>query len=169
MKRNRTFLAAAWTMAGLAFLALAGGQSGAVQAQGRDIPGWGRDSGQPPWPQQVRPVTPIERQVGIGNRLSPIRPITPPERKVRRGTGYLPPNFSDNLRPHAYLFRPCIDTSARLLVGMQREPALAKVRQMDLMQVRILHPQTIVNFESVPERLTLVIDDFGTVLRAFCR
>jgi len=40
---------------------------------------------------------------------------------------------------------------------------------MRLLAVRVLDRWTGVNYEVVPERLTLVVHDNGVVVRAFCR
>jgi len=55
------------------------------------------------------------------------------------------------------------------LVGLEREAAFKKVGEMRLMMVRVLHWRQPVNYEVVPERLTLVMSDTGQVVKAFCR
>ena len=68
-----------------------------------------------------------------------------------------------------FKYRPCRDADVAGLVGRRLEDALEKVRAMRLMTVRVLDRWTWVNFEAVPERLTLVVHDNGVVVRAFCR
>ena len=80
-----------------------------------------------------------------------------------------PTEVGRTTRPHAYLYAPCLDAKVASLAGMPREAALAKVRTMNLMQVRVLALETPVTYERVPERLTLIVTAAGKVSRAFCR
>ncbi len=80
-----------------------------------------------------------------------------------------PTEVGRTTRPHAYLYAPCLDAKVASLAGMPREAALAKVRAMNLMQVRIIALETPVTYERVPERLTLIVTAAGRVSRAFCR
>ncbi len=80
-----------------------------------------------------------------------------------------PTEVGRTTRPHAYLYAPCLDAKVASLAGMPREAALAKVRAMNLMQVRVIALETPVTYERVPERLTLIITAAGRVSRAFCR
>jgi hypothetical protein len=68
-----------------------------------------------------------------------------------------------------FRYGACQDAKVAGLVGRKVDDALAKVRAMNLMAVRVLDRWTVVNFEVVPERLTLVVHDNGVVVRAFCR
>ena len=68
-----------------------------------------------------------------------------------------------------FRYRPCRDEQVAGLVGRKLDDALAQVRPMRLLAVRVLDRWTMVNFEVVPERLTLVVHDNGVVVRAFCR
>ncbi len=80
-----------------------------------------------------------------------------------------PTEVGRTTRPHAYLYAPCLDAKVASLAGMPREAALAKVRTMNLMQVRVIALETPVTYERVPERLTLIVTAAGRVSRAFCR
>ena len=68
-----------------------------------------------------------------------------------------------------FRFRACQDDKVAGLVGRKIDDALARVRPMRLLAVRVLDRWTWVNFEVVPERLTMVVHDNGVVVRAFCR
>lgn len=80
-----------------------------------------------------------------------------------------PTEIGRTTRPHAYLYAPCLDAKVAALAGLPREEALAKVRKMNLMQVRVLAFESPVTYERVPERLTLIVTAAGKVSRAFCR
>jgi len=73
------------------------------------------------------------------------------------------------LQPWSFRYQPCVDDKVAGLVGRTVQDALKQVRGMHLMAVRVLDRWTPVNFEVVPERLTLVVHDNGVVVRAFCR
>ena len=73
------------------------------------------------------------------------------------------------LQPWSFRFQPCQDDKVAGLVGRKLDDALARARPMRLLAVRILDRWTMVNFEVVPERLTMVVHDNGVVVRAFCR
>jgi hypothetical protein len=76
----------------------------------------------------------------------------------------------DQSRPYwTFLYRPCQDSKVAGLVGRKLDDALARVRPMRLLAVRVLDRWTWVNYEVVPERLTMVVHDNGVVVRAFCR
>jgi hypothetical protein len=66
-------------------------------------------------------------------------------------------------------YRPCRDDQVATLVGRRVDDAIAHARDMHLMAMRVLDRWTWVNFEVVPERLTMVVHDNGVVVRAFCR
>jgi hypothetical protein len=68
-----------------------------------------------------------------------------------------------------FKYRPCRNDQVAGLVGRRVDDALAKVRDMRLLAVRVLDRWTWVNYEVVPERLTMVVHDNGVVVRAFCR
>jgi hypothetical protein len=68
-----------------------------------------------------------------------------------------------------FRYNACQDGKVAGLVGRKLDDALAHVRPMRLIAVRVLDRWTMVNFEVVPERLTLVVHDNGVVVRAFCR
>lgn len=76
----------------------------------------------------------------------------------------------DQTRPYwSFRFAPCNDDTVAGLVGRRVDDALTQVRGMRLMAVRVLDRWTAVNYEVVPERLTMVVHDNGVVVRAFCR
>jgi hypothetical protein len=76
----------------------------------------------------------------------------------------------DQTRPYwSFRFAPCNDDKVAGLVGRRVDDALTQVRGMRLMAVRVLDRWTSVNYEVVPERLTMVVHDNGVVVRAFCR
>jgi hypothetical protein len=76
----------------------------------------------------------------------------------------------DQERPAwTFRFRACQDAKVAGLVGRKLDDALAQVRPMRLLAVRVLDRWTQVNYEVVPERLTMVVHDNGVVVRAFCR
>lgn len=77
--------------------------------------------------------------------------------------------MGDEMRARRFKFQKCRDEAVGKLVGMPREAALKRVRDMRLMQVRILDPGAPVNFEVMSERLTLVIGPDDVIWRAFCR
>jgi hypothetical protein len=78
--------------------------------------------------------------------------------------------IEDQERPAwTFRYRPCRDAQVAGLVGRKIDDALAKVRPMRLLAVRVLDRWTWVNLEVVPERLTMVVHDNGVVVRAFCR
>jgi hypothetical protein len=68
-----------------------------------------------------------------------------------------------------FRYNACQDAKVAGLVGRKVDDALARVRPMRLLAVRVLDRWTMVNFEVVPERLTMVVHDNGVVVRAFCR
>jgi hypothetical protein len=80
-----------------------------------------------------------------------------------------PTNVGSSMRPFAHKFQACRDKTMQTLVGLQREAAFKKVGEMRLMMVRVIHWRQPVNYEVVPERLTLVMSDTGQVVKAFCR
>lgn len=80
-----------------------------------------------------------------------------------------PTEVGRTVRPTAYRYAPCLDAKVAPLVGLSREDALKKVRGMNLMQFRVLALESPVNYERVPERLTLIVTAAGKVQRAFCR
>lgn len=80
-----------------------------------------------------------------------------------------PTDVGRTMRPLAFRFAPCLDTKVAPLAGLPRAEALAKVRAMNLMQVRVLALESPVSYERVPERLTLIVTAAGKVSRAFCR
>lgn len=80
-----------------------------------------------------------------------------------------PTEVGRTVRPTAYRYAPCLDAKVAPLVGLSREDALQKVRGMNLMQFRVLALESPVNYERVPERLTLIVTAAGKVQRAFCR
>lgn len=80
-----------------------------------------------------------------------------------------PTEVGRTARPEAYRFAPCLDAKVAPLVGLSREEALRKIRGMNLMQFRVLALESPVNYERVPERLTLIVTAAGKVHRAFCR
>ena len=72
----------------------------------------------------------------------------------------------DALQP--WRFGPCRDAAMAKLVGLPLPAALRRVRPLHLMAIRILLPDALVSFESVPTRLTIVVSG-DIVRRAFCR
>jgi hypothetical protein len=80
------------------------------------------------------------------------------------------PIHSGQRRPWAsFLYGECKDERVGRIVGMIVQDALADVRPLRLMAIRVLDRWTAVNLEVVPERLTMVVHDNGVVVRAFCR
>ncbi|MEJ0070787.1 MAG: hypothetical protein WDO24_20950 [Pseudomonadota bacterium] len=78
--------------------------------------------------------------------------------------------IEDQSRPAwTFRYRACQDAKVAGLVGRKLDDALARVRPMRLLAVRVLDRWTWVNYEVVPERLTMVVHDNGVVVRAFCR
>ena len=76
----------------------------------------------------------------------------------------------DQSRPWwTFRYNACRDDKVAGLVGRKLDDVLTTVRPMRLLAVRILDRWTWVNYEVVPERLTLVVHDNGVVVRAFCR
>jgi hypothetical protein len=73
------------------------------------------------------------------------------------------------VRPWAFRHRACLDDKVADLAGRTVPDALARVRPMNLVAVRVLDRWTPVTLERVPERLTLVVHDNGVIVRAFCR
>lgn len=76
---------------------------------------------------------------------------------------------SESDRAWAFRYAACDDAKVAPLVGQPKEAAIAKVKTMNLRVVRMLYPTTVVTYEVVPQRLTLVIGNDGVVARAFCR
>ena len=73
-------------------------------------------------------------------------------------------------RPWAgFLYGECRDDRVGRTVGMTVQDALKDIKPLRLMAVRVLDRWTPVNYEVVPERLTMVVHDNGVVVRAFCR
>ena len=73
-------------------------------------------------------------------------------------------------RPWAgFLYGECRDDRVGRIVGMRVQDALKDIKNLRLMAVRVLDRRHVVNYEVVPERLTMVVHDNGVVIRAFCR
>jgi hypothetical protein len=75
----------------------------------------------------------------------------------------------DATLPFQFRFAPCRDEDVARFVGQPSTRVLAEVKSMNLRTHRLLHRHSPVNFEVVPERLTLVVDERAVVVRAFCR
>jgi hypothetical protein len=104
----------------------------------------------------------------------PPRTPTPPPAAAKPKETPLPPEVPESRvgRSMSLLkdrFQPCQDKPMQTLVGLDRDKALKKVRDMKLMQVRLMHWRQPVTYEVLPQRLTLVLNDSGQVLRALCR
>ena len=66
-------------------------------------------------------------------------------------------------------FQACDNSDVKKFIGKDRKSVLSEVRKMNLRTLRILDLMAPVNYEFVPDRLTLVISDQGVVTRSFCR
>ncbi|MCX8505310.1 MAG: hypothetical protein ORN98_01675 [Alphaproteobacteria bacterium] len=66
-------------------------------------------------------------------------------------------------------FQSCDNGDVKKFIGKDRKSVLSEVRKMNLRTLRVLDLTAPVNYEFVPDRLTLVISDQGVVTRSFCR
>ena len=66
-------------------------------------------------------------------------------------------------------FHMCDNEEVGKFVGKDRVAVLATIKKMNLRTLRVLDGNAPVNFEVVPDRLTLVLSDRGVVTRSFCR
>ena len=66
-------------------------------------------------------------------------------------------------------FHPCDNNEVREFIGKDRAEVLKQLKTLNLRTIRVLDGMAPVNFEFVPDRLTLVLSERGKVTRAFCR
>jgi hypothetical protein len=72
-------------------------------------------------------------------------------------------------KPFAFRFATCRDQEVARFIGQDKSVALTELRTARFRLFRLLSYQTLVNLEVEPDRLTLVVNDDGQVIRAFCR
>jgi len=72
-------------------------------------------------------------------------------------------------KPFAFRFATCRDQEVGRFIGQDKSVALTEMRTARFRLFRLLSYQTLVNLEVEPDRLTLVVNDDGQVIRAFCR
>jgi hypothetical protein len=77
--------------------------------------------------------------------------------------------MNDASKPFSFRFTPCRDQEVGRFVGQDKSVALSEMRTGRFRLFRLLSFDAPVNFEVEPDRLTLVVNDNGQVIRAFCR
>lgn len=77
--------------------------------------------------------------------------------------------MNEPTKPFAFRFAPCRDQEVGRFIGQDKSVALAEIRTARFRLFRLLSHQSLVNFEVEPDRLTLVVNDDGQIIRAFCR
>ncbi|MDI9348499.1 MAG: hypothetical protein QM537_00680 [Candidatus Symbiobacter sp.] len=66
-------------------------------------------------------------------------------------------------------YHKCQNKEVANFVGQNKAKVLAQVKTMNFRTLRVLDGTAPVNYEFVPDRLTLVISQNGVVTRSFCR
>jgi hypothetical protein len=77
--------------------------------------------------------------------------------------------INDASRPFAFRFAACRDQEVGRFIGQDKSVALGEMRTARFRAFRLLSYRSLVNYEVEPDRLTLVVNDDGQIIRAFCR
>jgi hypothetical protein len=72
-------------------------------------------------------------------------------------------------RPFTFRFAACRDQDVGRYIGQDKSVALGEMRTAHFRAFRLVSYKSLVNYEVEPDRLTLVVNDDGQVIRAFCR
>ncbi len=72
-------------------------------------------------------------------------------------------------RPFSFRFAQCRDQEVGRYIGQDKSVALSDMRIGRFRLFRVLSHQSLVNYEVEPDRLTLVVNEDGQIIRAFCR
>jgi len=77
--------------------------------------------------------------------------------------------LSEGNRPFTFRFAPCRDQEVGKYIGQDKSVALNDLKTARYRLFRLVGHLALVNLEVEPDRLTLVVNDDGQVIRAFCR
>jgi hypothetical protein len=77
--------------------------------------------------------------------------------------------LNEPTRPFGFRYASCRDAEVARFIGQDKIEVLQEVRTARFRLFRLLSFQSLVNLEVEPDRLTLVVNDDGQIIRAFCR